>query len=77
MSLYKKNYKNLKKLFLIGYICFFVLFEGAFAANVSSISQNTAINFGSIDALSGGVVNNCVASGPKILSGSGCTAASF
>ena len=49
----------------------------AFCADVSSISQSTAINFGSIDALSGGTISNCVTSGPRILTGSGCTAASF
>ena len=64
-----------KKIFI--FLNFIFFSKSAFCATVSSITQDTAIRFGTIDALSGGTINNCVASGPKILSGSGCTAATF
>lgn len=79
MDLYQKKYRNFIGNFLGILFFLFLNFtcKAVFGATVSSVSQNTAMNFGSIDALSGGGINNCVASGPKILSGSGCTAGSF
>ncbi len=75
------TYRSLFNIFLKTFFLTLLLigppYNNAFCATISSLSQSTAMNFGSIDALSGGSINNCVASGPKILSGSGCTASSF
>jgi hypothetical protein len=51
--------------------------SASFCATISSISQDTSLNFGTIDPLSGGTIANCTPSGPKILTGSSCTNASF
>jgi hypothetical protein len=62
------------KIFFLSYLSFV---SAGFCATISAISQNTSINFGTIDPLSGGTITNCTPSGPKILTGSSCTNASF
>lgn len=66
-------------MYRFGYVftLLFCLISNNFAksANVTAISESVSLEFGSIAAVSGGDIDNCVASGPTIISG--CTSAKF